>query len=284
MNAFLLITIILCLAIYHVSIKAFNTKCTTGVYTFSILTSLSCALFFTLTGGNLSFSSSLIPHAAAFAVSYAAATVGNVIAIGCGSLSLTTLIISYSLMLPTVYGLFLGDPIKFGFYPGLALLLISLLLINKKGEKTPINGKWVISVLVSFVGNGMCSIVQKHQQDTFDGGKKHEFMIVSLLFVALILFVFMLIKERKDLKTCIRHGWLWGIICGITNGIVNLLVMVLGGGEIPRIPVSVMFPLISAGGIVVTFIMSKLIYKEEMSKKQLLGFVLGIASVVFLNL
>lgn len=284
MNAVLLITVILCLAIYHVAIKVFNTKCTTGVYTFGILTALSCALFFTLTGGALSFSADLLPHAIGFSISYACATVGNVIAIGCGSLSLTTLIVSYSLMLPTVYGLFLGDPIKLGFYPGLALLLVSLLLINKKGEKTPINGKWAISVLVSFVGNGMCSIVQKHQQDTFFGGKKHEFMILSLLFVALILFVFMLIQERKNLKTILRYGWLWGIICGVTNGIVNLLVMVLGGGASPRIPVSVMFPLISAGGIVVTFMMSKLIYKEELSKKQMLGFVLGISSVVFLNL
>ena len=64
------------------------------------------------------------------------------------------------------------------------------------------------------------------------------------------------------------------------NGIVNLFVMILSG----KMPVALMFPLISAGGIIVTYIVSRFFYKEKLTKMQFAGFILGIASVVFLHI
>lgn len=48
-------------------------------------------------------------------------------------------------------------------------------------------------------------------------------------------------------------------------------------------PVSLMFPIISAGGIAATFVISQVFYKEKLSKLQLVGFILGTVSVVLLN-
>ena len=70
------------------------------------------------------------------------------------------------------------------------------------------------------------------------------------------------------------------VLCGVANGVVNLLVMVAS----LTIEKSVMFPLISAGGIVLTWIISVFLYKEKLSMKQNIGLVLGIVSIVFLNL
>ena len=75
-------------------------------------------------------------------------------------------------------------------------------------------------------------------------------------------------------------GYTLGILCGAFNGMVNLFVMILSG----LMPVSLMFPIISAGGIVATFIISQVFYKEKLSKLQLIGFVLGTISVVLLNI
>ena len=47
---------------------------------------------------------------------------------------------------------------------------------------------------------------------------------------------------------------------------------------------SLMFPLISAGGIVLTWIISLFFYKEKLTLKQNIGMVLGVISIVFLNL
>ena len=70
------------------------------------------------------------------------------------------------------------------------------------------------------------------------------------------------------------------MVCGSANVIVNLLVMVLQG----LMPVSVLFPLISAGGIIVTYILAKVIYHEKLSRMQKIGYAIGVLAVVFLNI
>ena len=73
--------------------------------------------------------------------------------------------------------------------------------------------------------------------------------------------------------------WLY-LICGLANGLANFFVVYLS----LRVAASVMFPVISAGGIVLTFFISLFFYKEKLSKWQILGSALGLVSVIFLNL
>ena len=83
------------------------------------------------------------------------------LAIKVGSLSLTSLAISFSLLIPTVVGIVLYDePLTAWFFIGLGLLLASLVLINTKGGEIKITFKWIIFVLLAFIGNGSCSAVQ----------------------------------------------------------------------------------------------------------------------------
>lgn len=45
---------------------------------------------------------------------------------------------------------------------------------------------------------------------------------------------------------------------------------------------AVFFPVVNGGGLVLTTLAAVLLFKEKLSKKQWIGVVLGIASVVFL--
>lgn len=282
MNALLLIAIILGVSLQDVTKKIYNkTSAAPGVYFFTALSALAAAIFFAITSGSLNFDIGIIPYSIAFAISYTAGVVGSVMAIALGPLSLTSLIVSFSLMLPTLYGLiFLNDPISIGLFPGLALLAASLFLINKRDEGVKINTKWIISVIFAFLGNGFCTISQKMQQLAFNGDYKNEFMIIALAITAVVAIVMTLVKERDSIKKQTVGGYTLGILCGAFNGMVNLFVMILSG----LMPVSLMFPIISAGGIVATFIISQVFYKEKLSKLQLIGFILGTVSVVLLNL
>lgn len=288
MNSIFLILTIIFISTQGVTTKYYgkitNNK---GSYWFNVLARFSALLFFLIaaltTTGKISFEWGVLPYSIAFGLFYGTGAVFNYLSIQHGPLSLTSLITSYSLMLPTAYGLFfLQDPISKGFIPGLILLLVSLCLINQKsGDKgEPITLKWVIFVALSFIGNGGCSIAQSMQQKAFAGAYKNELMIFALIFVTLIIFILSISTERKSIVSCTKKGWWLAAICGVANGIVNLLVMVLQG----RMPVSVLFPLVSAGGLVLTFFLSKYLYKEKLSKKQFLGFFLGVCSVIFLNL
>ena len=282
LNVIFLIAIILGVSGQNIVKKPYTQKMGgSGVYFFNAILSAAALLFFAVTATKLDFDISFIPYSIGFAASYAIATVFLVLAIAYGSLSLTSLFFSYSLMIPTLYGLvFLKDDISVVFILGLALLVVSLFLANKNDKKAKFSFKWIICVILAFLGNGMCTVVQNMQQVAFDGAYKNEFMIVALAIVALVMSIMSLIKERKAMKVYAKAGWHWALICGLLNGMVNLFVMILSRS----MPVSVMFPLISAGGLVVTYLVSRFVYKESLTKLQFVGFILGLAAVVFLNI
>jgi multidrug transporter EmrE-like cation transporter len=56
--------------------------------------------------------------------------------------------------------------------------------------------------------------------------------------------------------------------------------MVLAG----MLPASVMYPVVSAGGTIATSLAALLIYREKMSRQQLIGLGLGVLAIVALNL
>lgn len=281
MNILYLVVIVLTLSMQNVTKKGYTQKTLGGVYTFSVMTCLAAAVLFMVTSGGFEWESGLVPYALAFAIAYCTTTVFTVLAIGCGSLSLTNLMISYSLMIPALYGVvFLKETLSLFFYPGIILLVISLFLINQQGEKTKIRLKWIVCVILAAVGNGMCSTFQKMQQVQFEGAYKNELMILALIAGAIGLGALALIQERKEMVTCMKKGWLYAVSGGVCNGVLNLFVMILAG----RMSASLMYPSISAGGIIVTYIISKYFYKETLTKKQFVGFVLGIVSVILLNM
>ena len=77
-----------------------------------------------------------------------------------GSLGVTMLIFSYSLIIPTFYGVIvLKEPVSYFTWIGLSLLAVSLFLLNFKNETVKISLKWSVFTFMSFVGNGMCSTI-----------------------------------------------------------------------------------------------------------------------------
>lgn len=283
MNIAFLVVVIFCSSLQSTLKKSYSLKMNgMGMYLFNALMSLVAAMFFLFSSKNgMTFVAEIIPYSIGFGLSFAVAAVFSMLAISNGPLSITALITSYSLMLPTLYGLlFLGETAGWKLYFGIALLLFSLFLIHfERGEKK-MSLKWMIFVVLAFVGNGMCSTIQKMQQIAFDSAHKNEFMLIALITVSIIMAVFAVVRERDLFKTYIKSGCILAALCGVMNGVVNLLVMLLN----ERISASVMFPLVSAGGIVVTSFMSIFLYKEQLSKKQLTGIAVGISSVIFLSI
>jgi len=50
------------------------------------------------------------------------------------------------------------------------------------------------------------------------------------------------------------------------------------------LPASVMYPVVSAGGTITTSLAALLIYREKMSKRQIVGLGIGILAIIALNL
>lgn len=283
MNFLMLVGIIVCISAQQIVQKIYNGK-SKGAYTFTAINALFAAIFFALMSiGSFSFDAEVLIYSALFALAYSTAFIGLFSAIATGPLSLSSLFMSYSLLIPTFYGLiFLDEKPDILFGIGIVALIVSLVLTNKedKGDKkiTPI---WIVYVLLCFVGNGACSVVQKLQILRFNGAYKNEFMMMALLMSFVITLTIAFVRERKDMKQSIRRGGHLCIACGVCNAVVNMLVMILADG---RMSMSILYPVISAGGIILTFIVSRFIYKERLSKLQNIGFLLGVLAVIILNI
>ena len=283
MEIALLLLLVCGMAITNATKKSYNTRSAgKGSFTFNTVFTLAATLFFLVTAKHpLSFSLKLVPYSLAFALAYGTTIMCTFKAIQCGPLPLTSLATSYSLVIPTFYGLlFLKEPAGIWLYIGIAFLLISLFLINAKKSDTPISMKWALYAIFAFIGNGACSTVQKIQQMHFDGANKNEFMIMALIVVFIFLSLIALTKEKEDIRPCLKVGIGWMVICGATNGLINLLSITL----VNMLTASLLYPMISAGGIIANSVISRFVYKEKMSRMQYAGVFMGIISVIFLNL
>lgn len=283
MTYFLLFLIIADQLLESLLVKQYNLKAKqNNVMLFSGVGCLFALIFFLVnSGGKLSFNISIMPYALCFAAAFGTAVSTQVFAIKTGPLSLTSLFSSYSLLIPTLYGIvFLKERTSPMLYAGLAILCVSLFLINfKKNESLKFSPVWIIFILLLFVSNGMCSTIQKMQQLKFDGAYKNEFMTAALAVVTFVLLIVGACQKGSKsemLKPCLKYG----ALKGLGNGFMNYLVMVVSA----LLPGAVLFPSISAGGIVLTYLFSVFVYKEKLSRMQNIGYMLGVVSVILLNL
>ena len=113
-----------------------------NVILFSSITAFIALCFFILTSGfKLTFDARLIPYSLLFAAGYCASWIGTVYAVRYGSMALTSLITSFSLILPTSSALGMVIAFLLAYvvykerftkpqYAGYALGVVSLILLN----------------------------------------------------------------------------------------------------------------------------------------------------------
>jgi len=150
-----------------VFIKLFGRRVKGGDVTFAAIMGLAALVFFSFMAIGEPFSVNVIPYSLLFAIMYSLGTLMYVLALKCGSMGLTALIISYSLMVPTVYGLiFWNETLDKVQIIGIIALCVSLFLVRDEAEpeKKKASAKWLVFMSLAFIGNGLCTVVQREQQ------------------------------------------------------------------------------------------------------------------------
>ncbi|MBQ2956576.1 MAG: DMT family transporter [Clostridia bacterium] len=252
-----------------------------NVILFSAITSLIALFFFLLTSRfDLVFDGRLVPYSLGFAVSYSAAWIGSVFAVRYGNMAISSLITSCSLIFPTTYGIIMGETITPQIIVGVVLLFTAIVLVNLKLDPNDkFSVKWFVFAMISFLGNGACSIMQNMQKRLLGDSFTHEFMIIALSVAFVLLLVFSCATSkniRADFKVCLPFA----TTNGMANGAVNFLMLTLIG----NIPNTILYPSMSALNMIAAFLLSYVVYKEKFSRLQYVGYVLGVVSIVLLNL
>jgi drug/metabolite transporter (DMT)-like permease len=265
-------------------IGGFYNKRKASPFKYGLLLSVTVAVFFVISARfQLNFQWETVMWATFFGISYMCATVMNLLAIRHGGVPLTALVMAYSLIIPTIFAIIAyGEYPVWTFYIGLVFLMVSLFFIGvprKTAKKQQINAKWLICIIVAFIGNGTCSLLQAHYQRLSGGLYRSEFMIIAMAIVVLGQLVAIYADRKTVYDVGFKHA-LMGVSTGVFNGVVNLLIMVLVG----MMSSSLVFPLYSGISLVVSVIASRIFFKKNPDLLSYIAIGIGLVAIVLLNI
>ena len=211
------------------------------------------------------------------------ATYSGIRALNSGSMAIASMLASFSLIIPFFFGMiFLGERPSLLGYIGLALVLLSIIVLNTKGGRVGAEC-WIFSIL-TMIANGICSVIQKQHQILYPGKYQTELLLFSMLVSALIFILISAFSKNitaKDfMPQSIRSTLSLGSISGVCHCFANLTVLYLASQE----NATVLFPVLSAANMIGSCLVGRLIFKERLAINQLISLALGIASVVLLKI
>lgn len=197
-------------------------------------------------------------------------------ALATGPMALTSMIASFSLIIPFFFGIFFwNEEISVFKIVGIALLLLSVGLINAKREEG-FSLRWLGLALLTLLFNGVFSVLQKLHQIHFPTLYRTEFMFWAFALIFAILTVTKF-SSKKQRKISFRFSLL-GMTAGILDGLTNYIVLYLSATE----NASVVFPVVSVAKIMAVWIIGVTVFKERLRPLQVAGLLLGVASIALL--
>lgn len=266
-------------------VKRYGKKYGKGGMFFNAIICLFAMIYFFITDtGGLVFAKGIWGYGIVNSLMYATGFYAAYVAFKIGSFGLTRLFTSFGVIISTFYGIiFLNEPTSLLTYISLAMILVSLALMNyskSEGTRQKITLKWVIYVLLIIISNAAIAIIGRMQHGVYGDVYKNEFLIISLAGAAISLFALGAVFERESFKETLRHGIIYGASAGVCNGINNLFVLITYN----YLPISFTSPLKSGLGIVISFVVSVLLYKEKFGRHQVVGVIIGALAVVLMNI
>jgi len=285
MVIFVYILIVLASATQSSTAKLFNKNCSQSSV-FNALKSCTALILFALAAVfGFSFHLPTVLFGVLYGASLCISMWTGYKALCLGPMALTSMLVSFSVIIPLIWGITVGnETLKTMQYPAFALLFLAIILtnadkINVKKNTQRSYGLWFLFVGITFVCNGICSILQKQHQTLYPEAYSREFMLFAMLLCSVIFAISALRKvSLYELKTI--KGKRYAVLSGLANGGANFLTLVLAGLE----NASVLFPIISAGTILGALLCGRLLFKEKLKVNHYVALVAGIAAVVLLKL
>ena len=203
-----------------------------------------------------------------------------------GPMALTSMLVKFSLIIPFAFGIFQwGERPTVFAYIGFVLLFCALACLNVRRpqgerEKKSLSLPWAICVTLTLVANGFSSVLASAHQRAYPksfqlGYTAWSILVCLLIFLALALATGKLKKEHRSLRADAL-----GSSAGVVNTLASFLTLWLAASN----PATVLYPLIAVATMLLSLLVGRVLFREKLTAWQLLGFALGVCSVLLLNL
>jgi len=162
---------------------------------------------------------------------------------------------------------------------GTLLLVVSTILIalpeeKESNAKKTIRSKWIIIVILAFLFNGFCQLVQAYSS-FFQKADTFKFLFLNYAIGTLICLGLVLKKKEFTLVE-MKYGFLGGLASagGITFTIYACRLL----------PKNIVYSVYSAIYMLAGAVISFMFFKEKLTKAGLLGVVFGISGIILVSL
>lgn len=191
-----------------------------------------------------------------------------------GPMHITLLVTTSSMIVPTMSGVFFGE--SFSIWKLLIVFILIFFIylsFDKSGDKR-INKKWVIFCIIAFIFQAAVGVLQKVHQSSEYKGEIGVFLLIAFICS----LVFSLVRRKTPYRVLgfTKKQVIFALICGICTFTMNYINLKLSG----LLPSQLFFPLINGSAIILSSLSSVFIFKESLSKKQVVGLVGGILSLI----
>lgn len=196
-----------------------------------------------------------------------------------GPMHITVLITTSSMIIPAMSGaIMFGESFSLGKALAILLLIFFIYVSLKKDKDSRLNKKWIIYCILAFVFQGIIGIVQKIHQTSKHKDELLVFLAAAFLFSCI--FSMFIARGAKEKLRFTKTEYIFAIICGICTFTMNYINLKLSG----VLSTQLFFPLVNGGAIILTSIVSVVIFKEKMSKQQIIGLIGGLGSLILICL
>ncbi len=289
MNFLLLLIGIVLFSIYNTIIKLGNSRCRNNASLIlynCLLCAVAAIIAFAFSDKNYTLSIYTYAAAIIFGILFCITSYLYMKTIQNGQLSLSALIVTFSLIIPLMYSfVFLNERLSYTKAFGIALLIACMLVSsNLSAGDRKASAKWFLLAFMTLLSNGFLSTVSKAHQVITVGAFVGQFVALGYSFAALcsfLLFCYVSRHEKADVRYFFNPVMLLLVfVTSISSFGANYIVTDLAA----TMDGSVIYPAVQGGALVIVTLCSVLFLNEKMNLRKFTTIGMGIVSVILLNI
>jgi len=256
------------------------------IFKFNLFSSLVwCVILLIANKGNISINQQVLFWGIVYGATQALFILFKTAAMSSGSVAITTLIGNSSLLISILVSLIVWkERVTITDIAALVLLLAAIGMCTYKKTAATYNSKWKYYVVFFLVFAASVGIVFKAFGKT--GGLDYcgDMMLIAAIVMTVFYLFAHLIVKRKENETDDsqrKYGLIvYAVICGIFSCVYNRLNIFLSGS----MDAIIFFPGFNGGVVLLSTLLSLLICKEKLSKRQIWGIVIGVIAITVIGI
>lgn len=209
----------------------------------------------------------------------------NIYALGIQKIGIATssVINKMSFVVPVVFSIIFyeNEVFSLSILFGILLALLGIYLSSTNNSSFNFDKKYLWIILIIFFGQGLVDIVLNDSK--FYIPKDENILFFLMLFISATTAGIIILFAKKQISHIKIKNLLWGAIFGIPNffSIFYFLKALQSDYFIDKS--YLIFPLTSVGIVVTTTFLGVLIYKEILTKRNLIGITIAVISILIIS-